>query len=248
MSLIQSAINQIGREIGRDIYRNRGGITNKKSYSKFSDPNESILAEISDFKLAAYDKVSVRQLANLIEATEKINPNSFSWEEPFIELDSKIDFAKEHLDKEFLNTLEDLDKKNSINHQTFKLEHKKFVINQIKIYEELTSEFDKKNGLVAFFLSLFGLGRLYFEFNIGVLLWHLIITNASLYCACYFGYSLITGPKIWSSITAGRAIIGGIIYLVIILVVLSKFNKFKKIHIINKNYLQKLIEYKAALK
>lgn len=261
MSLIQSAINQIGRELGRDIYR--GNFSRKFNSPTYGgDVNDSILGEINNFKLASYDKVSLRQLANLLELSDKVNPNSFSWEEPYIELDSKIDFAKEHLDKEHLEAIEGLDLKNSQNYSKAKQQHKKFIESEVKVFETLVNEFKEKNGLVAFLLSLVGLGRLHFRFNIGILLWHLIVTAFAICCA-YYGWLMFKEPtshhgnspietekQIDAIKNVGIVImsIGGLVYLLVIIAVLSKFSGEKKRFEAQSNYLKKLIEYQGSLK
>jgi hypothetical protein len=262
MSLINSAINQIGREIGRDIYHGR--FTNNRSYSKSSSitDNESILNEIKEFKLAGYDKVSVRQLANLIELTNKIEPNSFDWEEPYTEIDSKIDFAKEHLDKEHLESLESLDKKNSLNHKIIKEKHLTFVKQLIFNYQSAVDEYKNKNGILIFILSLIGLGQLNIKKNYGLIIWHIILIAAGVFCVNY-GYQMFEYPtlhngnlpiktptqiKLVQNIGLSILIFGGVLYLIMLLGTLSKFLKLKKNYVFNKSYLEKLIEYQKALK
>ena len=73
MSLVNAFINQIGREIGREVYRNARVRSSKLIPSlSYTDFNKDFSNEIKSFELATYDKISVRNLINLIEKSENI--------------------------------------------------------------------------------------------------------------------------------------------------------------------------------
>ena len=132
MSLVNSIINQVGREIGRDIYRN--GFNTKLITT--SSSNYSILSEAKNFQLSAYDKTTIRRLANLIEKSENIDHRDYQYDEIFITIDDKIDFIKENVDPKHLPELERLDKLNNVNYIVSYSAHKIWVDRNIKTIED----------------------------------------------------------------------------------------------------------------
>jgi hypothetical protein len=131
MSLVRSMINQVGREIGKDIY---------KSFGKKPESNYSFHQEVINFELSTYDKVSLRNLANLVEKAESISHRNFEFEQVFLDIDKKIDFAKENLPKEFQSELERLDNLNLENLESKRLFHKVWVGKEITEQEERVSK------------------------------------------------------------------------------------------------------------
>lgn len=167
MSLVQSIFNQIGREIGRDIYR--GSKSLKGTSNSFE---QSLLEEINSFELATYDKTTIKKLANLIAKTDQVNHRNFTFDEVFIELDSKIDFAKKHLDVSCQEQLEKLDKENNMNYLFKVSAHKVWIEKQMnELSEKLKNAkvekllpFIIKGPLVIISLLIF----IFFIYNEGI--------------------------------------------------------------------------------
>lgn len=159
MSLVNSMINQIGREIGKDVYK---GL--KSSVTASSVDNYSFQKEINEFKLAAYDKVTIKNLVNLIEKSDDINPRGFNdWESCYLDLDDKIDFCKQHLDASHLPKLEELDKINSVNYAMAKERHKTFVSNKIESVKTEIKKHEDSNILIPIIVSMLGLNSFYYK-------------------------------------------------------------------------------------
>jgi hypothetical protein len=195
MSIVNAFINQIGREIGRDVYRNvRVGSSKYITPISASDFNEDFSKEIKSFELAAYDKVSIRNLINLIEKSENINPRSFNWQDCYVELDNKIDFCKEHLDKENLDKLESLDKQNASNFSVAKERHKTYLKETIENIQAEITNHENKSTVLAFALSLIGLNPIYYKLNFGKIFGHLFGTIVGGICI-YHGYITFIDPK-----------------------------------------------------
>ncbi|MFY7990418.1 MAG: hypothetical protein ACOVO3_06785 [Fluviicola sp.] len=149
MGLVNSFINQIGRELGRDTYRSVVSAKSKGS-KNFVDPviHGSIYDEVIHFELHATDNGSFRQLANLVERAEHTDPEDFEWQELFYELDNKIEFCKSHLPSEYQEKLDQLDRINATNYQKIKTLHVAHIdslINQfnVKLTEENTTRTDE---------------------------------------------------------------------------------------------------------
>ena len=95
MSLVNSFVNQIGRELGRDAYRSV--MSPKASSNRKMQTVEAeipIFDQVINFELLANDEKTFRSLANLVEKAEHTDPEDFEWNELFYELDNKIDFCK----------------------------------------------------------------------------------------------------------------------------------------------------------
>ena len=118
MSIVNSFINQIGRELGRDAYRSVMSPTaGSKRKQQIIDTEVPIFDQVINFELLANDEKTFRYLANLVEKAENTDPEDFEWNELFYELDNKIDFCKANLSEEYKDQLEKLDE---INAQNFK--------------------------------------------------------------------------------------------------------------------------------
>ena len=194
MSLVNAFINQIGREIGREVYRNARVRSSKHIPSlSYTDFNKDFANEIKSFELATYDKVSVRNLVNLIEKSENINPRSFNWQDCYIELDNKIDFCKEHLDKEHLDKLESLDQRNSMNFSVAKERHKTFIGQTIENIKLEMANYEKRNPILAFTISLLGFNPIFYKLNFGKIFSHLFSTVVGIICF-YYGYIIYIDP------------------------------------------------------
>lgn len=156
MSFLNSVINQVGREVGRDIYN--GAKYSLKS-NKSIVSNSSILNSIRRFQVSPYDKVTFRNIGILYNSIEQINPRSFDWMECHVEFDELLDSLK--IDKQYQEGLDLLDKQNSVAYSVNKEHHKTFVNSLIEDYEGKVNFYNRRNGFLTFFLTLVGLNSLY---------------------------------------------------------------------------------------
>lgn len=258
MSLVNSLINQIGREIGRDVYQTAiVRSSNSNSLLSYKDFNEDFANEVKSFELAAYDKVSLRNLINLIEKSENINPHSFNWQECYIELDNKIDFCKEHLDKEHFEKLESLDKQNSINFSIVKERHKAFINKTIENIKTEIANHEKRNPIIAFIISLFGCNPIYYRLNFSKIFWHLSCTIVGAACF-YYGYITYIDPvshhgnllinteadlnKV-KNVGITIIVFGSVFYLIVIISSVTRILNEKTNNATNKETLIKLTKY-----
>lgn len=262
MSLVNAFINQIGREIGRDVYRNASIRSSKHIPTlSYADFNADFAAEINSFKLAAYDKVSVRNLINLIEKSENVNPRSFNWQDCFVELDNKIDFCKEHLDKENLEKLETLDNQNAMNFSVVKEQHKNYIAKTIENIKNEITNYESRNFTLGFLLSLFGLNPVYFKMNFGKIFGHLFGTIVGAICF-YYGYITYIDPamhhgnlpienevqiEIVRNVGIAIIVIGAIFYLPVLISSIRRILNAHKINTTNQETLSTLTKYLGEL-
>jgi len=258
MSLVNAFINQIGREIGHDVYRSARTRSSKHiPIATFNDFNDDFLTETKSFELAAYDKVSVRNLINLIEKSENINPKTFNWQECYLELDNKIDFCKEHLDKEHQEKLEALDKDNAMNFAVAKERHKSFIAKTIEnIKTEITIN-ENRSLVLAFALSLLGLNPLYYKMNFGKIFGHLFGAIVGGICF-YYGYITLIDPTMHhgnlplntdseinkiKNVGIAIMVIGLVFYLPVLISSIKRIISVQKLNSNNQDTLVTLIKY-----
>lgn len=163
MGIVNSFVNQIGREIGRDTYRsvtsnNRG--RNKVSTAQSSD---QLLQEVKFFQLSGDDEATLLLITNLVEKSENSDPEDFEWQELFKELDNKIDFCKDNLDTAYHPKLGILDQLNADNFQKIKKEHIDYIKRVIDVLENNDKILEQKNITTAKLLSLIGLRPYYMD-------------------------------------------------------------------------------------
>lgn len=223
MSLVNSMINQIGREIGKDLYK---GL--KSSVTIPSIGNYSFQKELSEFKLAAYDKVTIKNLVNLIEKSDDINPRGFNdWETCYLDLDEKIDFCKQHLDASHLPKLEELDKINSVNYAVAKERHKTFVAKQIETIKLEIKKHENSNILIPIMISILGINSFYYK--TGWQLWHVL----SMLVVSFFILNGIYNAHTNEAASLLSYKIGAVVYGLILLVSFIRIgieaNKIKKL-------------------
>lgn len=258
MSLVNAFINQIGREIGHDVYRSVQVRSSKHTPTfSFTDFNEDFITEIKSFELAAYDKVSVKNLINIIEKSENINPKSFNWQDCYIELDNKIDFCKEHIDKEHLEKLEALDNQNSINFSVAKEQHKNYIAKTIENIKNEITNYESRNLAIVFLLSIIGLNPIYYKMNFGKIFGHLFGTIIGAICF-YYGYNTYTDPtmhhgnlpiqneaqiKIVKNIGIAIIGIGAILYFPVLISSIKRIMNAQKINTNNQETLSTLTKY-----
>lgn len=189
MGIVQSFINQIGREFGRDVYRGmRGRQAHNRDYITLPF-NEAFLHQIREFQLDSNDKSTVRNLINLVMQSEKIDPRTFNWLDCYDELDHKIDFCKEHLDAEHRSKLEELDKQNAVNFSIAKAQHTAFIRDEIKRLETDNAANTKIFIFPEVLLSLVGLNAFFYPFRMSRLFWNLLGTFSA---GVFFYYSYTT--------------------------------------------------------
>jgi hypothetical protein len=158
MSLVNSFINQIGRELGRDAYRSvlSPSASNKRKMQS-AEAEMPIFDQVINFELLANDEKTFRCLANLVEKAEHTDPEDFEWNELFFELDNKIAFCKANLSDEYRGQLEKLDEINAQNFKFIKSKHIIYIDSVILYFENKSAELSKKNMSVAAILTVFGL-------------------------------------------------------------------------------------------
>jgi hypothetical protein len=163
MGIVNSFVNQIGRETGRDAYRSI--ISSSKIRSKVSSVESpiSLLQDVKIFELTGNDKATFLKITNLVEKSENSDPEDFEWEELFQELDNKIDFCKDNLDKEYHPKLEILDQLNADNYQKVKKEHIDYIERIIDMLENNNKILEQKNITTAKLVSLIGLRPYYMD-------------------------------------------------------------------------------------
>ena len=158
MSLVNSFINQIGRELGRDAYRSVvSGVSRGRRQQQMVNTEEAIFDQVLNFELLANDEKTYRHLANLVEKAEHTDPEDFEWQELFYELDNKIDFCKAHLAQEFQDQLEKLDVLNASNYKSVKHQHVAYIDTVISHFSTTEAQLSQKNMGFAYLLTLIGL-------------------------------------------------------------------------------------------
>lgn len=183
MSLVQSFINQIGREIGRDVYNSVKSNVNVKSV--YGGSTTTVREQLSSFKLSAYDKTTMNNLINLVESVSNLSANNFTNLEYFIEVDEKIDFCKDHLDKKYTEQLEKLDALNQKNFQEFLLLHKIYIA---QVHEDLENKINSYKEPNKWLMRL---TNFWLIFWLGISIW-----------LCFNYSSMSKGGVIWFFWTA----------------------------------------------
>ena len=163
MGIVNSFVNQIGRETGRDAYRSI--ISSSKIRSKVSSVESpiSLLQDVKSFELMANDEATLLKITNLVEKSENCDPEDFEWQELFRELDNKIDFCKDNLNKEHHSKLEILDRLNADNFQKVKKEHIDYIKRVIEVLENNVKHSEQKNSTIAKLLSFIGFRPFYLD-------------------------------------------------------------------------------------
>ena len=153
MSLVNSLINQIGREMGRDIYWTaRQSLTQSskprvtrnstsKSHARNQDyievaidSNESLRNRITLLNLGSISNRSMRkfEIEKILDDMDThLNPRSFNWREAYSEMDNKLDELKFQVDKDELPEIEQFDKRNYIMFSVSNNQHIKWIEGQV---------------------------------------------------------------------------------------------------------------------
>jgi hypothetical protein len=262
MSLVNSFINQIGRELGRDAYRSvMSPSAGSKRKQQIVDMEVPIFNQVINFELLANDEKTVRHLANLVEKAENTDPEDFEWNELFYELDNKIDFCKANLPSEFHAQLDKLDEINANNYQYVKSKHVTYVDSVIVHFENIAADLAKKKPSIAMALTFVGVRPSY----MGEQFIYTLINILYIFLLGIVGYNgwltykyptLFNGnlPKVTPAdieliTTMGKVMIGipVVFYLLFILLGLRKISKYKKEIQKNTDSKFKFETYKAEL-
>lgn len=198
MSLVNSFINQIGRELGRDVYRSvTASPKRNRNKLKIIDSQEPIYDQVINFELLADDVNTFRHLVNLVEKAEHVDHKDFEWQNLFYQLDNKIDFCKDNLSSDLLPQLNNLDEINAINCKKVKEKHVNYIETIIANYRVSITKYDRIKVTLAFLLSFFGLrpsyyGETYSKTIVNILY---LLTLGS---AIYFGFLTYFNPRDFS--------------------------------------------------
>jgi hypothetical protein len=187
MSLVKSLFNQIGREIGRDVYRAGKQHILEPQVDQYNyDQNQSdpflqidmvsltLLEQIENFELSTQDKSTMRKLSNLVEKSEKVDPESMCCGEIYLALVDKIDFVEDNIDSEYFEKIDSLRKINYLNFSQKSFLYKSIVQNQKdeqqKIVDglkdtEVNVNYILKGDWFKFFVVLFFLSLFITIFN-----------------------------------------------------------------------------------
>lgn len=195
MGLVNAFINQIGREVARDVYRHaKSRPTKNISASTMGNTfNEAIINEVKTFQLEANEKENIRELVNLVENSENIDASDFDWADVFVELDNKIDFCKENVETTHLEKLEALDQQNAANFSIAKTQHILYIQKTIEGHEQ---QLAKQNPLYHIFgalLSILGLGSFYYVTSTVKKCTHILL-NILTFSFVYLGYQTYIDP------------------------------------------------------
>jgi hypothetical protein len=159
MSLVNSLINQIGREMGRDIYWTaRQSLTNsnrvagsrrtdnirKRSISNSDvmielDANDVLVKEIAEAKLGSIANATLRrhEIEKILEKIDsRINPKSFNWREAYVSMDNILDELKFKVDKNELAEIEKLDRRNLVMFNISNNQHLNWIDSQIQTLKQ----------------------------------------------------------------------------------------------------------------
>lgn len=162
MSLVNSMINQVGREMGRDAYRS---VKNAMLSSKNKNivDNFSLLVQVKNFDVSPYEAVTMRNLNKLVDSvTTNINPRSFDWEDVFLELDNLIDSLKVSLkSSDHVGELEKLDNNVLVGYKISEQVHKNFINRLIEEHKTKIQEHESRNGLTSLLLTFVGMNAFY---------------------------------------------------------------------------------------
>lgn len=173
-NIVTGASRQIGREIGRDIYK---GVMNydfttpdKFREINIIDNNIGLISKIKSFKVSTYDKVTVRSLDTIVsEVILLITPSSCDWKFVIGSLINLIEKQKEFVDvvkyqKHFDKFESDIVEK----FNQLKIDNKFFIEDAIPHYTTLKEEVstiiekhESRKKWLGFLLSFIGLNSLY---------------------------------------------------------------------------------------
>ena len=165
MGIVNSFINQIGREMGKDAYRSFRGSNSSVRVGRSKEIlEEPLLERVINFELMEKSEATLRQLSNIVELAEHADPEDFEWQELFIEIDNKIDFCRVNLHAEFHEQLDRLDEVNAKNFTNIKDKHLAYIDTVIVHYNNKI-KMEEKKPAVAILSALVGLRPFFMKEN-----------------------------------------------------------------------------------
>jgi hypothetical protein len=161
-------INQVGREMGRDLYwSTRQSLTSasarkgrsgaRMSQIENNSVNQNLLLLVSKKKWSARLRFSpmvedIQETIDLVD--EQIDTSSFDWKDIYAELDNKIDDLKLTCKEEEAAALEELDQKNYVSFSIAKSRHKNWIK---QVLASSPAPEKAPSSLMIFALSIAGL-------------------------------------------------------------------------------------------
>jgi len=175
MGIVNSFVNQIGREMGRDAYRGIKNPVKQERNQVNYHSTESLLEQIKNFELQENQETSMREINNLVEKSENTDPEDFEWQQLFFEIDNKIEFCKENLNQEFHPKLEILDQLNADNFQKVKKKHIEYIDRIILHLDTNVKQATQKSIPLAKLLAFVGLRAYYLDGKLTVSIYNIIL-------------------------------------------------------------------------
>jgi hypothetical protein len=175
MGIVNSFVNQIGREMGRDAYRGVTSRNQTRNKVSLAESSISLLQDAKSFALLGNDEATLREITNLVERSENSDHEDFEWQELFYEIDNKIEFCKENLSQEFHPKLELLDQLNADNFQKVKIKHMEYIDRIILHLDTNIKQASKKSIPLAKLLSFIGLRAYYLDGKMTVSIYNIIL-------------------------------------------------------------------------
>jgi hypothetical protein len=165
MSLVNALINQIGREIGRDVYYTAkrsllNDFGSKRSKASLNLPvNQQLLLKIEEVKKSK-SELEVEQLRNFVhEISDHVDSSTGDWDDVFVATDQLIDARKVNSSPSELIIFNEIDQLNLTNYRLKLESHQQWVREQIEILnKEEVVNWKVPNKMLLFFFSIFGSG------------------------------------------------------------------------------------------
>lgn len=165
MSLVNALINQIGREIGRDVYH-----TAKRSLlNDFSTKrgratahltlNQQLLLKIEEVQKTK-SGIALSQLKDLVhDICDHVDIKTADWDDVFIRIDRLIDERKSGATQNELNAINDIDQLNLSNYRFALSEHQNWVRDKIEaLNKQDLMNWKEPSRMKLFVFSIFGAG------------------------------------------------------------------------------------------
>ncbi len=165
MSLVNALINQIGREIGRDVYQTakRAVLSDFRSTSKRSigqlTINQQLIYKIDQFakSKSGFNVLDLKELVHTIY--ENVDTLSGDWDDVYLNADTLIDNKKINASEGDLKLLNEIDQLNFSSYRISLSEHKKNILQRIDAYRnERIYHWVSPSPFLLFFFSFFGTG------------------------------------------------------------------------------------------
>lgn len=168
MSLINSFINQIGREMGRDVYNSLNVTTryakNNKTdyYNTRKTLKEELESLIDGFQISSQDKATISRLANIVDKAKNFSGRNSDFFDVFKKIDEKIDYSKNFISKqEYKNIIEKLDETNYQIFQAVSMKHRYWLENDVLpdyqiLKHNYKKEIDRLRNNPPMFYFIFG--------------------------------------------------------------------------------------------